>query len=640
MKILRVIFMLLLAFSCQALADERILSFHSDVTVNWDGSLDVVETIHVRAEQNIIKRGIYRDFPTRYRDNAGRLVEVGFFPLAVKRDGIGEPNHTERRSNGIRIYFGSADHYLPTGNYTYTFNYKTTGHLGYFSDFDEIYWNVTGNGWEFPIEQASARVVIPGQFDPTDLRIAGYTGPQGAKGSDVEYAFKNGAAYFQTTALLGKYEGLTVAVGFPKGLVRQPTAADLRIKTLKEYAPTVIAVVFFVLTMLVNGCIWWRVGRDPAKGTIIPRFKPPANMSPAACRFIMQMGYDSKCFAASLIHLAVNGWVTLKQDATNYSVTLKSAAGKQRYSCEDALLKELFSRGNTLVFKNSNHRVINRSLEALKRSLSAEHVNISFRTNRIYIIASVIMVLLSMLGILIATGDPAILISGVILAFCLCVLTAMLNHTVNRWLHSSKGLISKLFSTLFAFIFSLVIGLIAWGATKISNIPIDLTPAGIAAFVATIAQMPLFFILFKRPTESGQKLRDEIEGFKLYLTVAERDQLAMMKGPEKTPELFEKFLPYALALGVEQEWSEQFTEILAAASIAPDNRNTAYRPAWYVGKDWKNATAFSAAMGGQLNSAISSSSVPPGSTSGSSSSGSSGGGSSGGGGGGGGGGGW
>jgi uncharacterized membrane protein len=126
---------------------------------------------------------------------------------------------------------------------------------------------------------------------------------------------------------------------------------------------------------------------------------------------------------------------------------------------------------------------------------------------------------------------------------------------------------------------------------------------------------------------------DKIEGFKQYLSVAERERLNLLNPPERTPALFEKYLPYALALGVEQAWSEQFSDVLAAAG----SDGQAYAPLWYSGTGWSdsNISDFSSSLGGSLTGAIASSSTAP-----SSSSGSGGGGSSGGGGGGGGGGGW
>ena len=155
----------------------------------------------------------------------------------------------------------------------------------------------------------------------------------------------------------------------------------------------------------------------------------------------------------------------------------------------------------------------------------------------------------------------------------------------------------------------------------------------VAALGAMAFLNPLFYHLLKAPTLAGRKLMDQIEGFKLYLSVAEKDRLNLLNPPEKTPELFEKYLPFALALDVENQWSEQFAEVLAHAGT-PEQP---YSPSWYSGRSWDSSrpSRLGDNLGSSFASAISSSSSPPGSSSGSG-----GGGSSGGGGGGGGGSGW
>jgi uncharacterized membrane protein YgcG len=143
----------------------------------------------------------------------------------------------------------------------------------------------------------------------------------------------------------------------------------------------------------------------------------------------------------------------------------------------------------------------------------------------------------------------------------------------------------------------------------------------------------LFYHLLKAPTLAGRRVMDKIEGFKMYLGIAEKDRLNSMYGPERTPELFEQYLPYALALDVEQAWAEKFASVLHAAG----KEGAQYHPAWYSGAAWGalGASGFVSRLGGAVSEAISSASHAPGSSSGSG-----GGGSSGGGGGGGGGGGW
>jgi uncharacterized membrane protein YgcG len=144
----------------------------------------------------------------------------------------------------------------------------------------------------------------------------------------------------------------------------------------------------------------------------------------------------------------------------------------------------------------------------------------------------------------------------------------------------------------------------------------------------------IFGRLVKAPTVEGRKLMDEVEGLKLYLSVAERDELARMKGPDGPPLLddkrYEMLLPYAVALEVEEAWTEKFTAAVGAAAAAEATR----RIGWYHGGDVGDLGSLSRAIGASLTSQIASSSKPPGSSSGSGGGGSSGGGGGGGGGGG------
>ena len=146
-----------------------------------------------------------------------------------------------------------------------------------------------------------------------------------------------------------------------------------------------------------------------------------------------------------------------------------------------------------------------------------------------------------------------------------------------------------------------------------------------------LAMIILFGWLLKAPTLMGRKIMDYIEGFKMYLSVTEKDPLNIRHEPNITHEVFEKFLPFAIALGVENEWGSKFEKQLTATG------QEAYAPAWYSGYRSGHfyPARFTSSLGNSFSSAISSSSTPPGSSSGSG-----GGGSSGGGGGGGGGGGW
>jgi hypothetical protein len=206
---------------------ERILSFDSDIAVHADGTMTVQETIRVTALGRQIKRGIYRDFPTTYRDARGNKIVVGFDVQEVTRDGLPEAYHTESIRNGVRVYFGRKEHLLPHGEHVYRFTYKTTHQLGFFDSHDELYWNVTGNGWGFVIDAVSAKVTLPDGIAAPEISAEAYTGPQGARGTDsTSEVPAPSRAVFSSTRPLGPGEGMTIVVMFPKGFVTEPTLSD------------------------------------------------------------------------------------------------------------------------------------------------------------------------------------------------------------------------------------------------------------------------------------------------------------------------------------------------------------------------------------------------------------------------------
>jgi hypothetical protein len=199
---------------------ERILSFTSHIQIQRDASITATETIVVRANGDQIKRGIVRDFPTVYTDRFGHTVTVGFRVLEVRRNGTTEPHHVKPAANGKKIYIGQQDVFLSPGVYTYTLKYRTTRQLGFFEDFDELYWNVTGNDWTFPIDAAKAVIELPS--GARILQHAGYTGYQGDRGMDFVATLGDHGIIFETTRRLALREGLTVSVAWPKGVVQVP----------------------------------------------------------------------------------------------------------------------------------------------------------------------------------------------------------------------------------------------------------------------------------------------------------------------------------------------------------------------------------------------------------------------------------
>ena len=206
---------------------ERIILYDSQIVVNQDGSMLVTEMIKVHSEGKKIKRGIYRDFPTDYKDSYGNNVRITFQVKEILKDGSSESYHTKNLNNGIRVYIGKPSHYLKSGDYTYTIKYKTNRQLGYFDDFDELYWNVTGNGWDFEIENAIATIILPAGIDHNKISTLAFTGLQGS--NEMNYRAEvtsSSEVKFNTTYKLKSREGLTIIVQWPKGFMYEPGFRD------------------------------------------------------------------------------------------------------------------------------------------------------------------------------------------------------------------------------------------------------------------------------------------------------------------------------------------------------------------------------------------------------------------------------
>jgi len=613
---------------------ERILNFTSHIQISSDASMTVTESIAVYASGNKIKRGIYRDFPTRYKARSGNTISVGFEVLEVLRDGRPEAYHLKAISNGIRVYIGHKNRMLQPGEYTYTLTYHTNRQLGFFKQFDELYWNVTGNGWSFPIERAEAVVKLPPNAEALDY--AGYTGPQGARGRNfIVDNDENGNIRFATSRTLRPGEGLTIAVSWPKGYVPEPGLSD-KIGYIFSDNPGSKAALIGVMALIIYFLIAWiMVGRDPASGTIIPLFNPPKGFTPAAVRFVTRMDFDHKAFAAAIVNMAVKGYLTIDEDEGDYSLSRTDVDESVLSAGEKRIGKKLFGGSKYITLDKGNHRKIKKAIIAFKNSLKLEFEKNHFQRNSKWIFPGAGISLLTLVAMVFTARE----ISGAFFmliwlsiwtAACLALVVA----AIKAWQGalssgSSTGIFKKSGAvgiTLFALPF---LGAECFGMWAFSTMT---SAFAVMALLVIIFINFIFYHLIKAPTLYGRKMMDQIEGFKLYLSVAEKEGLNMRNPPEKTPELFEKFLPFALALDVENAWSKQFSEVLAQAQT-----QHGYSPSWYSGRRWHNhgASGLASSLGSAFSSTISSSSSTPGSSSGSG-----GGGSSGGGGGGGGGGGW
>jgi uncharacterized membrane protein YgcG len=631
--------LLLVSSAAAAQQTERVLDFRSDVTVASDGSLTVTEEIAVYAAGREIKRGILRDFPTTYTGRLGNTVTTGFEILEVTRDGRPEPYATETLRNGVRVRIGDKDVFLDAGRHVYGLTYRTDRQLGFFEAFDELYWNVTGNDWTFVIERASVTVRLPDGADIVDW--AAYTGRSGEQGRDfrvVQPSAFGSAIEIETTRPLAPGEGFTVAVAFPKGHVAPPTQGQKAAYFFADNAPFVTGAAGLLVLLGYFLAVWASVGRDPKSGPIVPHYVPPDGISPAAARYVTEMGYDDTAFTAAVVNMAVKGYLRIEEaDDGDYTLVRADAAAALSPG-ERALAAKLFSHGVERVpLARKNYKRLQKAQKALRDSLKKEFEKLYFLKNTAYFLPGAAISLIAVAAIVLVAREPAV---PAFLAVWLSGWTLgcymLLRKAFDAWrLVLVRGKVLFAIPAVFISAFSLPFlgaeAFVFWEFAQFVTVP------GAVMLALILLVDALFFELLKAPTRLGRKLLDRIEGFALYLSVAEKDRLNFHNPPERTPELFERFLSYALALGVEQAWGEQFAGVVDAAARRPGEERGGYRPAWYRGRGFstRDLSGFASGLGGGFAGAVASASRSPGSSSGSG-----GGGSSGGGGGGGGGSGW
>jgi Predicted membrane protein (DUF2207) len=621
-----------------AAAEERITSYDSSIDVARNGALTVTETISVVSEGFHIQHGIYRDFPTTYTDKFGRRVHVGFDVLRVTRDGHDEPYDLSSIDSGQRIKIGNADVNLDLGPHTYTITYATDRQIGFYDNYDELYWNVTGNFWQFPIERADATINLP--IGARITQYASYTGSAGSRSNNARCEQLSGRTlHCWTTMALYANEGLTVAVGFAKGAVLPPSPAERRAQFIRDNASAVVAIAGVLILLVYFSATWFEFGRDPRRGTVIPLFAPPKDFSPAAVRFVHRMGYDRKSFAASLVDMAVKGYMKISEADHTYTLvrTGKSESAAGLDHGESAMAGKLFASGNSIELKQTNHTAVANAISALKTTLKNEYERAYFVTNLHWFVGGLaILVLAAVAAALLsdAPGPSAFLLAW--LSGWSVGIAFLLHRAADAWHDVVAGpgsrvlnFFSAVFASAFAvpFLIGLVVALFQFGHLISWESSAALIVGGAATYV--------FYHLLKAPTLAGARIRDQVDGFRIFLDTAEKDRLERLNPPAVTPQVFEKFLPYAIALDCENSWSRKFEQEAAAAGMAPQQGG--YIPVWYSGSSFGRlgTAGFASALGASMASAAAAASTAPGSSSGSG-----GGGFSGGGGGGGGGGGW
>jgi uncharacterized membrane protein len=509
-----VLALLLMALAASASARQlKIQKFSAEIFVQPDATLDVTETINV----NFIGvwHGLYRTIPVEY------VTPQGFnYSLFVKLKGA-----TDTADQPLKVETSHEGHYLKWKIYvddatdaerTIRLHYQVRNGLKFFEDHDELYWNVTGDQWDVPLGDASAQILLPQGV--TGIRTNEFTGSYRSRGQDAEVTASDNTVEVSMTRPLSFHEGLTIVVGWDKGFVKEPGAGDQINQFLSSNWPIFLPIPVFLFMFW----LWSTRGRDPRVGPVAVQYAPPEGMSPAEVGTLVDEDAAMRDITATIVDLAVRGYIVIEeQDKSgmmglvhnkDYVFHLKKSpkewAGLKSH--ELVLLAGIFSNGAlTDVELSSLQNEFYKNLPNIKNGIFDALMEHGYFQHR-----------------------PDYVRSGYVAGG---IVLGVFFFLAGNWFSQKTGV-----AVLPFFVAAILSGAII---------------AGFGWF------MPA-------RTADGAKALAGVLGFEDFLTHVEADRMDRIS---QTPETFEKFLPFAMALGVEKKWVGAFQNIYSQP------------PSWYQG---------------------------------------------------------
>lgn len=502
-------------------AEEAIVSFVSDITVRSDNSITVVETITYDTGPQE-RHGIYRDiYPYSSQKRKMSIEDV----VVTDDTGAQQPFVISQEGKNVRIKIGDADKTF-TGQRTYLIAYRATRAVAQFDDFDELYWNVSGDEWVIPKYHVQASIQLPGNAEGT--QSACYFGVKGST-DRCQISRESHTYIFQAPTSLNPAQDMTIALGFAKGIVSPYSQEDLRQHFFELYLPWIVGAIWPVFMLLVCVKRWLKYGRDEkGKGLIVPQYDAPKGLSPMQVSALADNSIESEELAAEIIQLAVLGYIEIRR-------VDEAEAEKQKALSTDFELIPL--RSSETITYPATKKVFDLIFQEGLKS-----VRISEWKYRFYVHVSTIV-------------DVA-----------MNTLVQEKMYKKRFIVHNRKHFfaISIMVGIFAALFFGGIIGT-AFGSEISDVVPI------IFGLLIGNGIFVIMFRLFPARTSLGSVTREHILGLKEYLMIAEKDRLEFHNAPEKTTTLFEHLLPYAMALGVVDIWIKEFEDMYSKGQ----------RPQWF-----------------------------------------------------------
>ncbi len=493
-----------------AARDWHIARYTTTMTVARDGTAQVLEHLEVVFDGEY--HGIYRDIPIQYPGPHGSNYTL-FLTVTGVSDGHGHKlkydSSVQNGSRHLKILIPDA----VNATRTVDIHYNLTNVVRWFDDHDELYWNVTGNDWPVPIDSALATIIFPRGANG-NLRAQAFTGMYGSSEQDALVVVGGDVVRASTNDALAMREGLTVDVYISKGVLTQPSRLTEAMWFLRSN-PIVLLPLWALVVMFF---FWWTKGRDPkADISVAPMYEPPQGMTPAEVGSLMEDAVHPRDITSTLVDLAVKGYLKIEETESkallfsHRDYTFHLLKPQPEWSTLEAherlMLNHMFPGGATQIRLSELRNQFYVAIPTIKEDILAE-----LRSKGMYSV------------------DPdsahAYVLAGVVI-------------------------------TALPFVIAQVLG---WASMLDS--PGLLIASGLIAVVIVF----LFARIMTAKSLKGVRTKVEILGFQEFINRVDADRLKRMP-----PDTFEKFLPYAMALGIENRWAKAFQGIVQNP------------PAWYVG---------------------------------------------------------
>lgn len=510
----------LLSFSwCYACDTEKILRFDVLTQISADSSVTVRERIIVCSTSKEIKRGIYRTLAKKGLDR----YEI----LSVSRDGQKEKFFKTNDLKTLTLKIGDPRKKISKGVHTYDIHYRVFGALRYHNNFDEFYWNLTGNDWKFEIEKAAVHVALPKGASLVKNGVSLYAGRSGAKGSErTAQSVEN--LFFYTTTPLAPGEGFTISLAWNKGAVTEPSWLEKNFR----WPPSLFMWWLFLLVYYVG--VWYCIGRDP-KSKVIRQFAPPEGLSPAQMMYLVKMGIvaNQSILPVILFSLQAKKKILINKTTAH---RLPASGEEQALSPEEKIILEgMFPGGKTILEADKNNKVSLISLAHNSYSSLRKWSKPFFSTNFWYNLPTFIFVFA--LGMHFLYDDAALTLFGFAVGIALC---------------KSRNVILNLsFVGMMYFFYYMS--------------PVEIEPMVPLKIILYMIPGFLFSRWIPSYSSKGRALMDKIEGFAEYMRVAEKHRV-FASDPSRAGFMFCQYFPYAMALGLENKWKDALVEQLGQAA--------------------------------------------------------------------------